>query len=889
MNTKKLLIPSLGTLLAYALLMLCLTPFQLSAQCPDEIEGFDFLGEFEDHKYYLSQDELLWIEASDMANALGGYLAAINNQEENDFLFENALALNLTMSAFIGLNDYDIEGSLVWSNGEPVTFLFLNPDISNSEDNDGASLDIWNMGGEWSLRSTFNSQKYIVELPCDEILPDANVQMVDHECPEAFPTPGNTINFTVTVENQGDEISPPQTFGFYQSRTSNNPISDFLMGQTTVDELAPGETAIISFENIQISDPFYFPSFIVDNVQWGSFYVKAFDNPTGTSLSPESPNQIFDFYCQQYITDLEVDINTNSYEYGDAGQVSYGGVIRNLGPSTAYNIRTEVARMIDGPPASVTSIPFHTQMTIDNSEQTKLIYIDELGPGETVEFTVFYELNTTNIPATFDVSASIFSEHLVDVNGLNNTITKTFVFNPNVSDDCPDNIEGFQFIGQFNSNRYFISNTAVHWWEADSIALEAGGELTEIETSTENIWVFDHLDENVWIGLSDHEEEGTFVWSNDVPVTYSNLQGTNDPTLDYVSINFFNGAWVLNKPVVQHKFVIEVPCNIVPGSFVDLTASEITYPELSIEQLEADTFSFTLSNNGNSDAANEFIIRFYLSKDTLLDLGDAEVGQLKTGFWGSNYSEHIEAPDGIAVPWNLLLGDYYIILHVDNNDIGLSDIEESNELNNIIVSEQTIEVTGNLCTISPDVTDGDLTVVGIPEGNSVFVLYNAASQIEEMFFCNYDCFGEIEVDNLDDGDYAISFNYYNDNWELICSNFPLTFSVEFGEILTPLVGNSDTEIQIFNDPLKLITIKDQTAYPNPAEDYIITTIESLFETDAQIEVYDINGRLSIAQSIHLNKGFQSFELDIQQLTRGVHNIVLKSDGVIISTHKFVKH
>ncbi len=878
---------SATVLLYFALTTICV------AQCPNEIAGFDYIGEINDHQYYISQIEVRWQNANDIALANGGYLAAITSAEENAFILEGALDINAGPSAHIGLNDYVNEGNLVWSSGESLFFYNVNPNPPNSIDNNNASINLWINGGGWSLKSIWAKEKFIMELPCNEQIPDSQVEILSHSCPAEFPTPGSLINFTVTVQNLDSAPSLPQTFGFYQSLTSEDPLADILIGQADIGILAPNEVGVISFVNVPMPDPFYFPSFSMNATQWGSFYVKKYSNITGTSLEIDASNQLFDIFCQKYTTDISVDITNASFEYGDEGIVSYEGEISNNGPATAYNVKAIVGRNAHGSIPSITSNPYQNILTYDDTDQTKVICIDELGVGETIALNVFYDFNPTfpdTLPASFDVSIVAYSEHLIDPVSNNNSIEATFLFNADVSDDCPDEISGYNYLGQYNSNRYFISELSVHWWEADSFAIEAGGVLTSIETEFENSFLYGYLAENAWIGMSDFEEEGNFVWSNGEEVDFVNHQEHNGPLLDYISINHWNGIWVNNKGLVKHKFVIEVPCNEEPGSFVDLTGDNLVLTTSTAAQLETAGFTFDLINNGNSDAANAFDIRVYLSSDTVLSDDDAEVGLIPTGFWGSEYNENVMAGDGIAIPWNLLLGEYYVILAIDREANGSDNIIESDESNNNIVSEETLLVTGNACTILPTVDEGDMTVYGIPQGNSVFILYGPADEIVTMYTCSYDCPDELKVYDLVDGDYQIAFYYFNADWTLNCQAWPLYFSIVLGEINGMPDGN-ETELgtDISFDPYAFVAVKNNALYPNPANDYMITTIESQFDRTAQLIIYDINGRLMLEKKVQLSKGIKPIELDVSNLANGLHHLVIKSENNIHSTQRFIKN
>lgn len=131
--------------------------------CPDAISGFSLLGEFNNSKYFLSDDIARPVDAQAVAESHGGWLATSTNQAENDFLQQNINEL-----AYIGLTDFSTEGSYEWLSGEPVDYTnFDNCSIcfENGENMDFVMIHPWN--GGWSWSNFWNNRKYIIEIPCN--------------------------------------------------------------------------------------------------------------------------------------------------------------------------------------------------------------------------------------------------------------------------------------------------------------------------------------------------------------------------------------------------------------------------------------------------------------------------------------------------------------------------------------------------------------------------------------------------------------------------------------------------------------------------------------------------------------------------------------------------
>ncbi|MFK7773824.1 MAG: lectin-like protein [Saprospiraceae bacterium] len=161
--------------------------------CPDEIPGFTVLGEYEGSKYYISNDVSRPTDAQAVAETHGGYLAAISSQEENDFIQQN-----ISEMSYIGLNDYDSEGNLVWFNGEAVNFDNVNPCgfcNGNSEEMDFVIMAPWN--GEWSFSNFYNNRKYVMEIPCGNNPPNPGINVSN--CPSDIIVEGTFANSYLEV------------------------------------------------------------------------------------------------------------------------------------------------------------------------------------------------------------------------------------------------------------------------------------------------------------------------------------------------------------------------------------------------------------------------------------------------------------------------------------------------------------------------------------------------------------------------------------------------------------------------------------------------------------------------------------------------------------------
>lgn len=103
----------------------------------DSAESMDIPADavtYNGHSYYLYDlsDIDTWAAAEAYCESLGGYLASITTQAENDFLYSYITSLGYT-SAYFGLNDAEEEGTWVWANGEAVDYVNWGGSEPNSE------------------------------------------------------------------------------------------------------------------------------------------------------------------------------------------------------------------------------------------------------------------------------------------------------------------------------------------------------------------------------------------------------------------------------------------------------------------------------------------------------------------------------------------------------------------------------------------------------------------------------------------------------------------------------------------------------------------------------------------------------------------------------------
>lgn len=83
-----------------------------------------------------------------------------------------------------------------------------------------------------------------------------------------------------------------------------------------------------------------------------------------------------------------------------------------------------------------------------------------------------------------------------------------------------------------NGHIYYLL-TSDKWAASETEAQALGGHLVTINNSAENAWVFSTFSNfggvtrDLWTGLSDAANEGTFVWANNEPLLFTNWEPGN--------------------------------------------------------------------------------------------------------------------------------------------------------------------------------------------------------------------------------------------------------------------------------------------------------------------------------------------------------------------------
>ena len=106
-------------------------------------------------------DQLSWEEARTSCLSLGGDLASVGSEEENNFI-----ASLSSVELWLGGTDSAQEGTFVWSDGTAWTYQNWNskePNNLGNEDCVHMLHDKWNTNGKWNDRKCTHVTAFLCE------------------------------------------------------------------------------------------------------------------------------------------------------------------------------------------------------------------------------------------------------------------------------------------------------------------------------------------------------------------------------------------------------------------------------------------------------------------------------------------------------------------------------------------------------------------------------------------------------------------------------------------------------------------------------------------------------------------------------------------------------
>jgi len=638
-------------------------------ECPTFIEDHSYIGTFDGHNYYLSNERFSWQEAQNNAQNNGGHLVSINSKSEDEWL-SNRL---LNGALWMGLNDATTEGFFEWANGDPVDYLSIGlcnyNCVENSDTSDYLSFfynDLWSF-------SNSTNQNYLMEVDCGQ----AHVAKADLELDSLLALPGiiqRGVSFDIDfkLNNLGDLAANNYSIKAYFSLDSEISSNDFLLG--TINQ---SNTPSNSEQNISMTltppNNIPFGDYKIIVVADGDFIINEID---------ESNNFLRPQFSSVELVDFGPDLLVNN--------------IQNF-PSAAA--QTEVVEFTfdlinqgSDPALGDYEIKFYLgNYYYDNDfVELELIEVGTIPTGNTPVGTI------ANIGAAITIPPNIpFGRYylwaivddgndIAEINEENNSYNESFN-------------SAIQITGEFGADLTFNSISNV-----------------PATATQDSEFTFDFEIANTGQGDTENDFDIDFFISSDPILSpndsylanFDNIVLTAGATLAlsssaYISANLSPGTYYIIGVLDRYNFAIEetnennnefasTAIEITATDFPDLTVSNlVNLPNVAIQN-DILSFNFDLNNEGLVTASGDYVIGMYLSNDTYFStFSDIEVGTVPTG--NTPVGTIAGVGGAILIPSDLPVGDYYLFIVADVNN----DIVESQNFNNQLRSEFTINVQPN--------------------------------------------------------------------------------------------------------------------------------------------------------------------------------------------------
>ncbi len=487
--------------------------------CPDLIDGFTKLGEFNGHGYYQSNNSMTWLEGQSLAEANAGYLASISSAGENNFI------KNLIQEiVYIGLNDMNSEGIMEWVDGSNNGYENFNVNCSwcskNGSEVDFAVMLPWD--GTWAFEKETVTRKVIIEVNCGE-----SPSMIDMQCPDNLAV---TLaqNATSMVVNWAEPIVTSTCTGSVNTLqvVGSQAGSLFGVGSHPITYQATNscnQSANCSFV-IQVNPP------VGNGTDCGEI--------VGFSKLGEWQDKTY------YLSNT-----AQTWTMAKSTCTTNGGALMQVSSQEENDF---VVNLID----EMVYIGLN-----DVAQEGNMKWVD----GSAVSFTNYSNCDwcgLNNQENDFGV--------LLPWNGTwafnNSVVTRKYLMQKNCNagggggtNNCPQTLSGYSNLGSFNNHNYYLSNVVSNWEDANTSA-NAAGYLVTINTQAENDFLQSKIgNAMVLIGYSDKALEGQGAWANGEPVTLD-LSFGNTPNKDYAIMNFWKGTWKMENGIVAKRHVLEMNC-----------------------------------------------------------------------------------------------------------------------------------------------------------------------------------------------------------------------------------------------------------------------------------------------------------------------------------------
>ncbi|MEX2596581.1 MAG: GEVED domain-containing protein, partial [Salibacteraceae bacterium] len=215
-----------------------------------------------------------------------------------------------------------------------------------------------------------------------------------------------------------------------------------------------------------------------------------------------------------------------------------------------------------------------------------------LGPGVrtliSTDLAGCYQFDTIEVSTDTDPPlAAAHKNHSLLLNNAGAASITLATIDSASSDDCSftteigrsvltSNEDDYEWLGNHNGHSYFISKNTASWPAALAAAQSVGGDLVAVNNAAENTFLTGVLQFPSWTGFNDIAVEGTFVWSNGDPVTYTNWNVGEPNNAGNEDCAIYSPALLWNDApcAATARYIVEVEQELIFGASVGYTCTD---------------------------------------------------------------------------------------------------------------------------------------------------------------------------------------------------------------------------------------------------------------------------------------------------------------------------
>ena len=131
---------------------------------PGDKDGFTYLGEYEGHYYYITTETMSATDGNTLVGNNGGYMATITDADENQWIYDAAVASNggNNIRFWIGLTDVAEEGVFLWMDGTTFDYENWHNDEPNNRNGNEHCVELGRFNSSTWNDEPCTNQKYIL-------------------------------------------------------------------------------------------------------------------------------------------------------------------------------------------------------------------------------------------------------------------------------------------------------------------------------------------------------------------------------------------------------------------------------------------------------------------------------------------------------------------------------------------------------------------------------------------------------------------------------------------------------------------------------------------------------------------------------------------------------